>query len=198
MGPWTGCARDWLLAGGRSQQAAAPPLLPRFRTSGQKVHSAVFRPPAEAGVGAEMLFTGIRLAGGRVAEPEVYPRPDGTVYVCGEGVDPVPSTALPAPGQVPVEAQRVDAIRAQAAAVATCLAQAPLESSAACHLPLTPDGLPALGPVPGCSGAWLATGHSCWGVLNGPATGQLLAEWIATGAPPAGVDLAPFSPARFQ
>ena len=41
----------------------------------------------------------------------------------------------------------------------------------------------------------MATGHSVWGMLNGPATGEAVAELIADGAART-VDLAPFDPAR--
>ena len=49
------------------------------------------------------------------------------------------------------------------------------------------------------SQTWLnadaCAGHSCWGILNGPATGKALAEMIATGASQC-VDLMPYDPAR--
>lgn len=41
----------------------------------------------------------------------------------------------------------------------------------------------------------MAAGHSCWGILNGPATGKALAEMICTGASQC-VDLTPYDPAR--
>ena len=43
------------------------------------------------------------LASGRQVEPEVYPRPDGTVYVCGEPQTTVPLP--PSPSLVTVEPQ---------------------------------------------------------------------------------------------
>jgi glycine/D-amino acid oxidase-like deaminating enzyme len=60
---------------------------------------------------------------------------------------------------------------------------------------VTDDGLPLIGPVPGVAGAFVATGHGPWGMLNAPATGQALAELIAEGATTT-VDLRPFDPAR--
>lgn len=51
--------------------------------------------------------------------------------------------------------------------------------------PVTPDGLPAVGPAPGLPGLWVANGHAMLGLTLGPITGKLLAEWIVTGAPPA-------------
>ena len=53
-----------------------------------------------------------------------------------------------------------------------------------------------LGAVPGAPGAFVATGHSCWGILNAPASGLAMAELIADGEARC-VDLKPFSPARF-
>ena len=60
---------------------------------------------------------------------------------------------------------------------------------------MTQDGLPLIGAVPGLEGAYVATGHSVWGILNAPATGEAMAELIVDGAART-VDLAPFDPAR--
>jgi glycine/D-amino acid oxidase-like deaminating enzyme len=49
--------------------------------------------------------------------------------------------------------------------------------------------------VPGVAGAYVATGHSVWGILNAPATGEAMAELIADGVAQT-VDLTPFDPAR--
>src|SRR5215472_7990777 len=43
-------------------------------------------------------------------------------------------------------------------------------------------GLPLIGPVPGVADAYVATGHSVWGILNAPATGEAMAELIVDGA----------------
>ena len=65
----------------------------------------------------------------------------------------------------------------------------------ACYRPVYADGLPLLGHVPGVAGAYLATGHSCWGILNGPASGLAMAELIVDGRSRT-VDLTPFDPQR--
>lgn len=62
--------------------------------------------------------------------------------------------------------------------------------------PASPDGLPMLGRLPGFDNAWVATGHFRNGILLTPITGQLMAEGILAGTPPA--RLAPFSPDRFS
>jgi glycine/D-amino acid oxidase-like deaminating enzyme len=65
----------------------------------------------------------------------------------------------------------------------------------ACYRPVTDDGLLLIGPVPGVAGAFVATGHGPWGMLNAPAIGQALAELIVEGVA-SSVDLRPFDPAR--
>jgi glycine/D-amino acid oxidase-like deaminating enzyme len=42
-----------------------------------------------------------------------------------------------------------------------------------CHLPVSSDGLPIMGKLPDVTGAYVATGHGCWGILNSPATGRV-------------------------
>ena len=75
------------------------------------------------------------------------------------------------------------------------LAEAKVLARQACFRPVTQDGLPLIGPVPGLDGAYVATGHSVWGILNAPATGEAMAELIVDGAART-VDLSPFDPAR--
>src|SRR5207237_9994400 len=65
----------------------------------------------------------------------------------------------------------------------------------ACFRPVTEDGLPLIGKLPGSEGAYIATAHSVWGILNAPATGEALAELIADGSAPS-TDLSAFDPAR--
>jgi D-amino-acid dehydrogenase len=61
--------------------------------------------------------------------------------------------------------------------------------------PLTSDGLPVLGPVPGWDNAHVATGHSMLGVTLGPATGQALAQTLLEGSVAA--TMRPFGADRF-
>ncbi len=60
--------------------------------------------------------------------------------------------------------------------------------------PLTPDGLPVIGRLPGSPSVFVATGHSMLGMTLGPATGAALAGLIV--GDQAAV-LRPFDPARF-
>jgi D-amino-acid dehydrogenase len=61
--------------------------------------------------------------------------------------------------------------------------------------PITPDGLPFLGPVPGHERVIVAAGHNMLGVTLAPVTGRVVARLVTTGD--AGLDLAPFAPARY-
>jgi D-amino-acid dehydrogenase len=61
--------------------------------------------------------------------------------------------------------------------------------------PVTPDGLPMVGPVPGLPGLYVANGHAMLGLTLGPITGKLLAEWVVEGSP--SIDLSAFRPDRF-
>jgi glycine/D-amino acid oxidase-like deaminating enzyme len=62
---------------------------------------------------------------------------------------------------------------------------------------VTGDGLPLISAVPGSAGAYIATGHSVWGILNAPATGEAMAELIVDGTART-VDLAAFAPSRLR
>ena len=62
--------------------------------------------------------------------------------------------------------------------------------------PMTPDGIPVLGLLPGFRNLAVATGHAMLGVTLGPATGDTIAETVMTGRAPAVLE--PFSPARFS
>ena len=174
MGPWTGRAGPW-------------GLLPRIR--GLKGHSVTL---IGADVPAHALFVDYRAADGRHLEPEIFPRADGEVYVCGMA-DPAP---LPDSPEAVVVNEAACATLARAAGrVSTALANARVTRPQACYRPVTDDGLPLIGFVPGIADAYVATGHGPWGILNAPATGLALAELITEGAATS-VDLRPFDPRR--
>ena len=107
------------------------------------------------------------------------------------GPAPLPDS----PDEVAVDEASCAILATAAGRVSTALAAAPVVRRQACYRPVTEDGLPLIGCVPGVSGAYVATGHGPWGILNAPATGLALAELIAEGAA-SSVDLRPFDPAR--
>jgi D-amino-acid dehydrogenase len=61
--------------------------------------------------------------------------------------------------------------------------------------PCLSDGLPAVGPIPGHRGAFVATGHAMLGLTLGPVTGKLVAELVLDGTP--SLDLAALAADRF-
>ena len=63
------------------------------------------------------------------------------------------------------------------------------------HRPCLPDSLPVIGESPKHRGLWLAFGHGHLGLTGAAVTGDVLARAMH-GEPP-GLDLAPFSAARF-
>lgn len=76
------------------------------------------------------------------------------------------------------------------------LAEAPETVSEWCGLrPCTPDGLPAVGALPGWRGVYAATGHAMLGLTFGPVTGELVADLVVDGR--ASMPIEALSPARF-
>ncbi len=60
---------------------------------------------------------------------------------------------------------------------------------------MSPDGNPLIGPSPEVDGLFLVNGFSGHGFQHSPAAGRIVADLVAGRSP--GLDLAPFSPARF-
>ena len=131
---------------------------------------------------------------GRSPRRKSTPAPTGTTYVCG----PSGHDALPAdPADVLPEPGAAEKLRKMTARISPNLAAAKVLAVQACYRPLTADGLPQIGPVPGVPGAYVATGHNVWGMLNAPATGEAMAELITEGDATT-VNLAAFNPARLE
>lgn len=87
----------------------------------------------------------------------------------------------------------INGLRAEASALAPALADWPLHSAWAGLRPVSADGLPLLGRVPGWDNVHVATGHGRNGILLTPITGALMADHLLHDAPlPAA-----FAPARF-
>lgn len=61
--------------------------------------------------------------------------------------------------------------------------------------PSFPDGLPALGPLPGHANVYCAFGNGHFGITGGPVMGKVIAEIVAGQRP--SIDIAPFRVDRF-
>jgi glycine/D-amino acid oxidase-like deaminating enzyme len=175
MGPWSALASQWL---------------PMPMIYGLKGHSVILRNPVP--VSPHALFVACEADDGSVDTPEVFPRPDGTTYVCGlSSEEPVPVD----PAEVASDAGAQSQLKAMIRTFAPALADAQVVALQACYRPVTRDGLPLVGRVPRVEGAYVATGHSVWGMLNAPATGEAMTELITEGNART-VDISAFNPAR--
>jgi glycine/D-amino acid oxidase-like deaminating enzyme len=175
MGPWSILAARWL---------PLPAVL------GYKGHSLVFETGGT--IPAEALFLEYRAANGEILTPELFPRADGTTWVCAiSTIGPLPLD----PNDVAADEGAHVRLEALCRNISPTLAAAPIKARQACFRPVTEDGLPVIGAVAGIDGAYVATGHSVWGMLNAPATGEAMGELIMDGGARR-VDLAPFAPGR--
>jgi glycine/D-amino acid oxidase-like deaminating enzyme len=175
MGPWSILASNWL------------PLPPVY---GLKGHSLIFR--TGDAIPAEALFLEYQEESGELLTPEVFARADGTVWACAvSSTSPLPID----PARVVADEGAHERLERLCRSLAPALAEAPIVARQACFRPVTEDGVPMIGAVPGVAGAYVATGHSVWGMLNAPATGEAMAELILDGTT-RHVDLARFSPRR--
>ena len=100
----------------------------------------------------------------------------------------------------PDAAALVPSIVARGATFVPGIASAPLSAHRACARPLSLDGRPLVGRVPGVEGLWVAAGHGPWGISTGPASGRLIADLIdgRVAAPPPELDPARFAGPRLR
>ncbi|PGH17265.1 hypothetical protein AJ80_04907 [Polytolypa hystricis UAMH7299] len=172
-------------------------IFPHAPISALRAHSVVVRPTRP--VSAYTLFTNIALPKGtsakskrpQVVTPEIYARPDGTVYACGEGDTTV--TLPKTTEDVEVDQSRCQDIIDAINSVSDELRDGEVTIRQACYLPTVDAtrGGPLIGHA-GIKGLYLATGHTCWGIQNAPGTGKLMSEFVfegkATSANIAGLD----------
>ncbi|TRY62899.1 hypothetical protein TCAL_08189 [Tigriopus californicus] len=160
MGPWSGLAQDWF------------PKATIGRVTGSRAHSVVLD-TSQHDITPHALFLDIGSE-----SPEIYPRPDGTIYMAGT----TDGASLPEdPADVSPDPEAVQKLVRMAGIVSGALERSPLVKGQACYLPCVGSGKPLIGQLKPYQGAFIATGHTCWGILNGPATGLVLAELILTG-----------------
>src|SRR5665213_3343209 len=103
--------------------------------------------------------------------PEVFPPPAGATY----GPSPSSEPPLPVdPTAVVPDDGAMDRLKALCVRISPVLAASRVLASGACYRPLAQDGLPLIGAVAGARGAYVATGHGVWGILNAPATAEAI------------------------
>ena len=96
----------------------------------------------------------------------------------------------------PTESARLELLQ-RAIDVFPDLERAELVQQLAGSRPLSPDGKPIIGPVPGWDGVLVATGHTTKGIHLGPITGRIITDYICRGATDVVEDMAEFLPDRF-
>ncbi len=164
-------------------------LLPRAPISALRAHSITFRPSRPCS--AYAIFTSITLPpqfrpGAKNkrpqhVSPEIYARPNNELYACGEGDTLVPLP--PTTAEVAVDESRCQDIADYCAAISDELRDGEITTRQACYLPQVESRVgsgPLIGRT-GTKGLFVAAGHTCWGIQNGPGTGKLMSEFVFDG-----------------
>lgn len=179
MGPWTS------------------KLLKNCPISGLRAHSITIRPSADGDsrgkrknngnkpnienyVSPYAIFTELKTGDNEYFSPELYARRD-EVYVCGEG-DTL--AGLPeASDEVEVIEEKCDQLYHYVSKLSPVLSEGEILTKQACYLPVlnvpTSSG-PLIGET-NIKNLFIASGHSCWGINNAPATGKILSEILLEG-----------------
>jgi glycine/D-amino acid oxidase-like deaminating enzyme len=156
---------------------------PIRRVWGVVVEVGLAAPPGhvleEAGVDIEPGAAPVEV-GRAVASPDFS-------LITANGVSSLGSTFLP---DEPDRDALVPRLVAHGSTFVPAVAGARLGPSRACARPLSLDGRPLIGRVPGIDGLWIAAGHGPWGISTGPASGRLLADLVLgrVAAPPPELD----------
>jgi glycine/D-amino acid oxidase-like deaminating enzyme len=175
-GPWTNQVRSF------------GPLFHQVpQVEGLKAHSIVVGGEEAKKANPVALFLSVeqqQSSSSRYKEYEYYPRPDGTLYVCGEGEEDS-SIVEESPGSVSINKDAIQSMACESSSKVSTMFKnsGTILRESACHLPIviSATGTPLICEVALGSHVYIATGHSCWGILQGPGTGKALAELIANG-----------------
>lgn len=139
--------------------------------------------------------------GSSTADPDPDPggggEPDSVAFslITASGMSSLGSTFL---DEEPDAAALVPSIVARGTSFIPGIASATIGAHRVCARPLSVDGRPLVGRVPGIDGLWVAAGHGPWGISTGPASGRLIADLVAgkVAAPPPALDPGRFPPPR--
>ena len=182
-------ATDIIIAAGPWTQRVYPPA----PISAMRAHSVTIK--SSSPISAYALFTEIDLprnfgrtntflkskkGHSKTVTPEIYARPGNEAYACGEGdhLVPLPKTTE----DVMTDQSRCQDIIDYVSSISDELRDCEVTARQACYLPSVQaaSGGPLIGET-GVSGLFIAAGHTCWGIQNGPGTGKLMSEFIFDG-----------------
>lgn len=156
-------------------------LLPKAPIKESRNHSIVVRPRKP--VSAYVLFPELhpQIPQKRIP-PEIYSRPDGTIYSCGPSDTDV---ALPETTDlVEFNPETWDIIYKDISSISQAIREGEVVTKQACYRPCVVGRARDIGPLVGPTGTkslWLASGHDSWGISNGPGTGKFMSEMILDG-----------------
>jgi glycine/D-amino acid oxidase-like deaminating enzyme len=105
-----------------------------------------------------------------------------------EGIGTVGSTFL---SREPDPAAWMERILTRAATLVPAVTDAPIRGVRACARPLSVDGRPLIGAVPGRRGLFVCAGHGPWGISTGPASARLAVDVILGREPAIPAELDP-------
>jgi glycine/D-amino acid oxidase-like deaminating enzyme len=193
MGPWTGvCLEEWF--------GLCCPM------EGIKSTSMVYEPSSDLLAMLCEPYACFCDEDHNECHLEIYPRPNGEVYICGlGGSEHVTGEQLRQGGDYDSsEKVNENEMRIEAARLSLSELTVPLSLKChprltqACMRPLTSDGLPVIGALPHQQNqVYVCTGHNCWGILWAPISGLAISELIVDGEC-SSIDLRPFQIDRFQ
>ena len=161
MGPWTS------------------KILKDCPISGLRAHSITIK-PSERTVAPYAILAELKVNEREFFSPEMYARKD-EVYVCGEGdtLVNIPESS----DDVEVVTEKCDELYHYVSKLSPTLSKGHILRKQACFLPVlnvpTSSG-PLIGET-NVKDLYIASGHSCWGINNAPATGKLMAEILLDG-----------------
>ncbi|CCD25427.1 Tda3p NDAI_0F01080 [Naumovozyma dairenensis CBS 421] len=154
--------------------------------SGLRAHSIIIKPnyPKNNGnptqVSPYAIFTELKINNNEYFSPEIYARRD-EVYVCGEG-----DTLVKIPDSTKAVAYNEDKCEElyhYVSKISTPLSDGHIIKQQACYLPVL-NVATSSGPLIGetnVNNLYIASGHSCWGINNAPATERIMSEIILEG-----------------
>ena len=117
-------------------------------------------------------------------------------YLVARGEEAIAGSTMEAAGfDADVTSAGLARVFASATALCPALTRAEVRRTWAGLRPMTPDGLPIIGPEPRTQGLWYATGHGRSGILLAGLTGLLMRQLL--GGDPVDEDLEAFAATRF-
>ncbi|KAH8833787.1 FAD dependent oxidoreductase [Flagelloscypha sp. PMI_526] len=173
--------------------AWSPRILKNLPIDGLRAHSVTIQAQEGVTISPYVLFTEISGHDGP-AHPEIYARPGNEVYACGPGDSPpLPDNV----DDVEIDESRCESIIQHVSSISNELRDGRVDKRQACFLPVASRGEgPFIGKPSTIQNLYVAAGHTCWGISNGPGTGLAISQLVLDGKISC-ANLSRLSPSRF-